>query len=87
MSLEDYKENPSKYKFRLTCRAYSFQEILQRWADQDKKRVAAKAVEDYKASEAFQDEIIEASKRVFDFGFQSCRDLVKMLFSNFDISL
>ena len=25
MSLKDYKENPSKYKFRLTYRAYSFQ--------------------------------------------------------------
>ena len=25
ISLKDYKENPSKYKFRLACRAYSFQ--------------------------------------------------------------
>ena len=25
MSLEDYKKNPSKYKFRLACRAYFFQ--------------------------------------------------------------
>ena len=25
MSLKDYKKNPSKYKFRLTCRVYSFQ--------------------------------------------------------------
>ena len=25
MSLKDYKENPSKYKSQLTCRAYSFQ--------------------------------------------------------------
>ena len=25
MSLEDYKKNPSKYKFRLVCRVYSFQ--------------------------------------------------------------
>ena len=27
MSLEDYKKNPSKYKFRLACRAYSFQSL------------------------------------------------------------
>ena len=25
MSLKDYKENPSKYKFRLACRVYFFQ--------------------------------------------------------------
>ena len=28
MSLEDYKKNPSKYKFRLACRVYSFHEGL-----------------------------------------------------------
>ena len=43
-------------------------------------------MKEYKSSEAFEEEVMEASGEAFDSGFTSYKDLIGRLFPNLDLS-
>ena len=45
-----------------------------------------KVIEDYKASDAFHDEVMEASEGALDYGFLSCRSFIIKPFFDLDLS-
>ena len=46
----------------------------------------SRIIEDYKNSDTFQDDVTEASKGAFNYGFLSYRSLIIKLFPNLDLS-
>ncbi|EHA8589862.1 hypothetical protein COCNU_scaffold012904G000040 [Cocos nucifera] len=65
----------------LVAREKTHQKDLEYW-----KAAITWVVEDYKSSDGFANEVIEATRKAFDNGFNSCRNLVGKLFSNLDLS-
>ena len=57
----------------------------QKYLDKDKERMS-KVIKDYKASDAFQDEVMKALEGAFNYDFLSCKRLIIKLFFDLDLS-